>query len=322
MREICFHLGLHKTGTTFLQREVFPKIDSAKFFFLGKMSSLMKYIIYQDPAYFNADEIRDRILERTHADKINLISNEDLSGDPLNGGIHRTNILANLHRCFPHAKILLFIRKQDDWALSNYLGSVRRGTNLRLKQFYEPTLDYEKAAWQRRYPNPTLELFQYYPYIRHLKTLFGNDASMVLPYETLKVDSDEVVRRIADFLQVKRPDYKNVKRNYTWGRRRVAFHRMINLFVSSPQNPYGFLKGLPVYSVKNREIKYLTLRRLLVRLDMIDAYDRLFDTFDSKFMDKTNVCKQILAKCIDDNRKIQKDYGIDLEPHGYLDCRV
>ncbi|HSE91089.1 MAG TPA: hypothetical protein VLJ79_33070 [Candidatus Binatia bacterium] len=322
MPDIFFHLGLHKTGTTFLQREVFPKIDPEMFCFLGKMSSLMKYIIYQDPAYFDAEGIRARILEHAHPQKINLISNEDLSGDPLNGGIHRTNILSNLHSCFPNAKVLLFIRKQDDWALSNYLGSIRRGTNLPLRQFYGPALDYEKSAWQRRYPNPTLELFRYSPYIRRLKTLFGEDASLILPYEALKVDSDAVVRRLADFLQVKRPKYENVTRNYTWGKKRVAFHRMINLFVHSPQNPYGFIKGLPIYSFKDREIKYLTLRRLLVRCDMIDSYDRLIDRFDSKFTDNKNVCKRIFANCIDDNRRIQKDYGIELEPYGYLDCKI
>ena len=321
MFELCFHIGLHKTGTTFLQTEVFPKIDPGKFHFLGKMSSLMKSIIYQDPTYFDAARIRDRILENTHADKINLISNEDLSGDPLNGGIHRTNIIANLHRCFPNAKVVLFIRKQDDWALSNYLGSIRRGTNLSLSRFFEPALNPEKA-WRRRYPNPTLELFLYYPYIRELKRVFGDCALLVMPYEALKVDCEAVIRRLCDFIEVKEPEYKNVKRNYTWGKKRVAFHRIINLFVESPQNPYGFIRGVPVYSRKDREIKYLTLRKLLVKYGMVDAYDRLIDKFDSKYIDKKSVCKEILERCIDDNRRIQKDYVIELEPYGYLDGKI
>src|SRR4026207_2344000 len=107
MRELCFHLGLHKTATTFLQIEVFPKIDSEKLHFLGKSSPLLKDFIYQDPMYFDADRTRDQILEKTHAGKINLISNEDLSGDPQNGAIHRTTILSNIHRCFPNARVIL-----------------------------------------------------------------------------------------------------------------------------------------------------------------------------------------------------------------------
>jgi hypothetical protein len=317
MVELYFHLGLHKTATTFLQEEVFPKIDPGRFHYAGRMSSLVKYIIYQDPSYFDAQTIRKQILERTHPQKINLISNEDLSGDPLNGGIHRTNILANFYKCFPEAKFLLFIRKQDDWALSNYLGSIRRGTNLSLKRFFEPALNFDKA-WQRRYPNPTLELFLFYPYIRNLKMLFGESASLVLPYEALKADCDGVIKKLCDFLNVKPPEYKNVKRNYTWGKRRVALHRIINLFIASPQNPYGFLRGVPIYSRKEKEVKYITLRRVLVRSGLIDSYDRLIEIFDRKYVDKEDICKEIFAQCIEDNRKIERDYAISLEPYGYF----
>jgi hypothetical protein len=122
-------------------------------------------------------------------------------------------------------------------------------------------------------------------------------------------------------MQVKQPEFKNVKRNYTWGKRRVAFHRLINLFVSSAQNPYGFIRGVPVYSRTARELKYLTLRRLLVRYGVIDSYDRLIDMFDNKFIDKKGICKQILAECLEDNRRIEQEYGIKLRVYGYLDGR-
>jgi hypothetical protein len=40
MRELCFHIGLHKTGTTFLQKEVFQKIDTRRFHYEGKRDKI------------------------------------------------------------------------------------------------------------------------------------------------------------------------------------------------------------------------------------------------------------------------------------------
>ena len=54
------HVGLHKTGTTFLQREIFPKIK-------------------------NVNYNRDVFWVKNYKNKINVISNEWLSGQPYHG---------------------------------------------------------------------------------------------------------------------------------------------------------------------------------------------------------------------------------------------
>jgi hypothetical protein len=314
-----FHIGLHKTGTTFLQREVFPKIAAPGFGFFGKLSKVLKRLIYQDPAYFDAGGARDEILREIGGAEVALASNEDLSGDPFNGGIHRSSILANLHGCFPRARIILLIRRQDEWALSNYLGSIRRGSTLALKRTFEPALNDDKA-WLRRYPNPTLELFRYSPYLRRLQALFGEVNVLVLPYEMLRSDPDRAIARICGFMTVAPPAYRSIERNVSWGRHRVALRRVVNLFVRSPQNPHGFLEGIPFYSREAGEWQQVPLRRLLAKVGLIDSYDGLLRRLDRRFVDKQGVCRSILSKCIDDNRRIQSDFGIDLERYGYLDA--
>ena len=55
---IVIHLGLHKTGTTFLQQEIFPKLAG------------VNYKVYFDENKYEFN------------DEINLISCESLSGSP------------------------------------------------------------------------------------------------------------------------------------------------------------------------------------------------------------------------------------------------
>jgi hypothetical protein len=75
-------------------------------------------------------------------------------------------------------------------------------------------------------------------------------------------------------------------------------------------------------TMKEKEIKYITLRRLLVKFDIVDSYDKIISIFDSKFLDKKNISKKILAQCIDDNKRIKGEFGIELEPYGYFECKI
>ena len=114
---IFIHVGLHKTGTTFLQREIFPKLQS---------------------------------------DKIRIISNEALSGIPHQpvhhadglGYFERYQLADYIHFRFPDARIIVGLREKKSWVFSCYCQYVKTGGFLcfddwRRDVFYEKYLDFD-----------------------------------------------------------------------------------------------------------------------------------------------------------------------------------
>jgi len=99
------HIGLPKTATTFLQRNVFPRIENVEF--LGKAKQVDFYDVYNSPH-----------------DKF-LISHEHLLACPSerypNGWLDEFGSrLANLARRFPTAKIMLGFRAHEALLTSYY----------------------------------------------------------------------------------------------------------------------------------------------------------------------------------------------------------
>ena len=111
MANIIIHVGLHKTGTSFLQAEIFPRIKNVNYI------GMLKY----------GTKIYD--------DKLNIISDEELSVNPHLPPCHsdyfdsgqRYVIAERLHSIFPDAKIILGIRNKDSWLRSVYSQYVKGG---------------------------------------------------------------------------------------------------------------------------------------------------------------------------------------------------
>ena len=79
---VIVHLGLHKTGTTSLQQQVFPKLAGVKF--VDRMTSAASRVIYslgtRDPIYWDSVQARAALTAEFEPQQINLISSEALSG--------------------------------------------------------------------------------------------------------------------------------------------------------------------------------------------------------------------------------------------------
>ena len=106
--EIIFHIGLHKTGTTFLQRYVFPKLKNVNLF-------------CTDGRPFNG-------IEDLEKDKINLISIENLSGSPFSSNeFTRYTIMEELAKLYPNAKIIVTFRNKNSWLKSLYSQYIKTG---------------------------------------------------------------------------------------------------------------------------------------------------------------------------------------------------
>jgi hypothetical protein len=178
---VVIHVGLHRTATTFLQNEIFPKLQG------------VNYKVYHDQADYNIIK-----------DKINLISCESLSGSPttwIKYNFTIRDILAKgLKAEFPDAKIIVGFRDKEKWAKSIYSHAVKQG---RVYSSYE--------SWYKKFDKKHLD---FKGYLQLLNSLFEN--VYVYHLEDLQKDPDSFVRNMCAFIGVDAPSFENKKSNRGW----------------------------------------------------------------------------------------------------------
>ncbi|HEY6977109.1 MAG TPA: hypothetical protein VH396_12525, partial [Chitinophagaceae bacterium] len=126
------HIGIHKTGSTFLQYNYFPAIKGINYF--------------HSPVAFT-----NLLQSGCSLDKDLLLSCEGFSGMPWNAlwkdGIqndfHWINsfekTICNLHKLIPEADLLIFLRQHGDLLLSMYKQYVQEGGILKFDEFFSET---------------------------------------------------------------------------------------------------------------------------------------------------------------------------------------
>jgi hypothetical protein len=127
MEDIVIHIGLPKTGSTFIQDKVLSK--SEDIFYVGRPYTqeglAFNMIQYCDDTIFDEEAVQSEIdeLKRRADGRRIVISDELLAGSPLYGFRNRSSIAKRLSRYFPEARIVLCIRNQID-LLSSYFKQI------------------------------------------------------------------------------------------------------------------------------------------------------------------------------------------------------
>lgn len=103
--KIAFHIGLHKTGTTFMQNSVFPAWPG------------IRYLRFRNLEYFL----------RLEAHSTYLVSCEGLSGSTFASKAERLEAIRRLSEMFPQAKIVISFRRHGDYLASLYSQYLRYG---------------------------------------------------------------------------------------------------------------------------------------------------------------------------------------------------
>ena len=193
--KIIIHVGLHKTATTFLQQEIFPKIENINII---------------EPLY---------IWMKLHPSKINLISNEILSGFPFGDNIaeERFSLINRLKLCFPDAKIIIGLREKKSFIHSLYKHYIKRGGMLPFNKWCNNELNKDYLDFNK--------------YVNHIKSLFDN--VFIYHYEELKKDTDTVIADMCGFMGVNIPSYENKKHNVGYIDEQVPIARFLNNFLPS-----------------------------------------------------------------------------------------
>lgn len=120
MKKIFFHVGLGKTGTTYLQYAFFPKLKG------------IHYI--QRTRYQRAHEI----ISRTHYASY-LVSREfdqQLEDE-----------VAKFSQHYPDAKVIIVLRRHDKWIASQYRRFAKNGIHVDFNAFFD--IDHDQGQWKQ-----------------------------------------------------------------------------------------------------------------------------------------------------------------------------
>jgi len=196
MNNVFFHIGYPKTGTTWMQVELFPKLDLN---YLGKRYG--RFNKEKRPKHnFYGKKINQilSLAKKAHGGGHLLVSEEGLLSDA-----DPDVVAKKIKKDTPDAKVIISIRNQSDILQSRVNHNSRRFyLHNDIKKIYNYTKkhkDIEKGS----------NIFKYYNYNRTYDIFvkkFGKMNVHVLVYEALFFDESKELHRLVDFLDVNMPD--------------------------------------------------------------------------------------------------------------------
>lgn len=202
------HIGLHKTATTFLQSNFFPKLlGDISYVHPTKLIKPIRKITSSDGLLFSVNDVRNEILQMYLERKKIIISSENLSGNPGLQYINRTQTLKRLKDLFPEGKVIIGLREQ--WSL---IGSMYKlyvqygGTKCFSDYVFNESKIYKNETYFGLYNRINLNSFMYSPLLELLTSMFGSFNVHVFNYEKFKFDPNSELIQLAIFLGVDMPE--------------------------------------------------------------------------------------------------------------------
>jgi len=210
--QIYFHVGLPKTASTFLQRNIFPKLEGIEYV---KKHAFKHY---------------HKKVRKCRAEKI-LFSTE------LNIGKRRTDHkIKNFARSYPDATPIILLRRHDRWIRSKYKQHIRKHGWLHFHQFFNLN-DTGKVKMRE---------LSYMDKIRFLNEHFNNPAIVFFQEELLN-DPWQLIDRLARFMGItysrEAIDTTRVKPSYSAKQLKVmrGFNERIQ-FEDPPEHQHKIVK--------------------------------------------------------------------------------
>lgn len=191
MNKLIVHIGLHKTGSTWLQKMFFEADEN--FHLLNDFKKpwedeLCKAII-ESKDHIEAKNIID---ERSNPRKINIISAERLSGHPISGGYDMENIANTLRKTTEDIRIILVRREPHSFVKSCYVQLVREGYTGSLEQFLFG------SHWKTI--GPSRSYFEQEKIVDYYENLFGKDNLLILEFEEFKINKAQFIEKLNRFI--------------------------------------------------------------------------------------------------------------------------
>jgi hypothetical protein len=303
--DVLLHVGYHKTGTTWLQRDVFS--GGVPGFALPWHRGVLNdaFVTVHDFDFTRQGALD--LLETTRrvpesSDTVDVLSHERLSGNPHSGGYDSRWIADRLHATFPSAHVLIVIRRQPEMILSAYKQYVREGGAQPLDRYLHPP-----RRGRARVPQFSLGFFEYDRLIRCYHELFGSAAVLVLPFESLGPDPVAFVARISSLAGVAAPaSVPDGRRNVGLSGVSVGAKRRFNFWFArdavNPAAPFDWPR---------------VAHGVRVRIDRVDSKLPAGWRTRSDRRLEAAVRAETEGRYADSNRRTAELTGLDLASFGY-----
>ncbi len=317
-KKIVIHIGYAKTGTTFLQRQIFQKIDS--YIVMEHFDALEFFnpIINYDSSIYDEElvlkEYNEFIKRKDFKNKVGLIiSNERLELEGVDVGL----IANRLKNLFPNAKILITIREQLDlllsWYLfkgysSKYLGKPFKGKYMEINEFIENGIENKS--------NNHVMRLQFHSLFIVYSNLFGKENINILLFEDIFNNK----YKLSDYLEVifeckiKFKINKSLKINFRKRNEELLKH-----------SNYYFNRELSNYFTDRNIIAVLINIPFILIGKSLSPIIRKSSIFEFKnelggFVPKINSRNIKYLKKIysESNKKLEKIINLNLKSRGYI----
>ena len=163
--EVFFHLGPKKTGSTYLQQNIFPKLTGIAYYGKGDFKKHKSILDKGTEEKYLFSREFDESLER----KINEISVD-----------------------VPQAKIILVLRRQDSWLASRYKYHIKKYGGLEFEEFFD--LESDTGFCKK-------EELCFRTKIEWIENSFENKP-LILIFDDMKNCPDKFIKQITDFLGI------------------------------------------------------------------------------------------------------------------------
>lgn len=308
-KKVIIHIGLHKTATRFLQRDLFASLDKDNFIY--NPDELRNYLtrLIKEPGNQNfLDEAKRLTAKLTNDHKTLVISMPDLSGDMFDNHRRYKNNLEFLKKLFPEAEIIYFVRNHSDWLLSAYKQSLNKGKPGPVEVF----LNYYDGQFKDKYAARAggmrnLEALKldflniYQAYSRE----YGPDYVHLFRYEDFRYNKEAVMSSLKNCLGLKNLPSLNAKKV----RNRAFSALAIQIFYGGLRKPDRPPESTPMPSkfyrtyspkrlianIKRNFVKHIFDKIIYKDWDLL-ARDDMRNRLDQHYFEENNVLIEIASR--------------------------
>jgi hypothetical protein len=298
--EPIVHIGFHKTGSSWLQRELLPRAQGVS---LVPRREVRECLLVPTLRAFDPADARSRLLGG-RAGRV-VVSEEELSGNLHTGGLHGAfskEIAERLHAALPEARVAVFIRSQTAMLAAAYRQYLKSGGTHRIGRFLEPS-----PAPHKR-PRFELDFLAYDRLIDHYEALFGRARVHVFAYEMLAARPRDLIDALREQLGLDLdPDAVSTAAvNPSYRRGTLAFLRIANHFHDREIPNARCWVAVPGL--------YPLLRFLAPRLDRLPFLGRVPQLSDWLPPERIRALED---RYRESNARIEKARGLGLAGFGY-----
>jgi len=285
MSKNIFHIGYHKTATTWFQKKLYPHVSN---FDIAKRS-LIRSFFYEDKMY-NFDNASDIIF-----------CDEELSGNIHNAG-HSGFLTKQVARKigeFNNPKVVIFLRNQYDIISSSYLQYVKEGGNYSINKY----VYHKEYLRSNRVSLFSFKHFNYYNLISNYIEIVGKKNVHIYLYEDFASNQKSFIKEFCDThdlkINLEKIDFTRTNNSYSY----------ISYYLAKFINSFSHKNVLYKYYILHIPFLYEYARFVLSRINIFP-------------INRRSILSKKIKRDIDkfykeSNNKISSEFGLDLKKYNY-----